>query len=217
LDAGLVAIVDRALAFEKTARWPDATSMRTALDALRPQGTEEIFGSDSFVPLAYEQNTQDESKAPAGPTSMFVKGAGRRRGESSRRKGRSGTVYAVGTAVSLAFVTGGWLLRPMAAAPPLPSRQLEAARENAASVDTRVADSREVLSAAESDPSAAVAATGVSLAPSKLPAMPVNLRAGKSERRRGGSGGSVPNVAEPVPSEAAVQTPRVTLDPLDRR
>jgi serine/threonine protein kinase len=94
LDGGLAAVVDRALAFEKSARWPDAPSMRTALRALRAQATEEVFGSDSFPPLACEQNTQDESNAAAGRTPMLIEGIGRWLRQSSRAKGWARLLYS---------------------------------------------------------------------------------------------------------------------------
>jgi serine/threonine-protein kinase len=60
----LASVVDRALAFEKSARWPDAASMQNALVALFPSVRERTFvGSAGRTSAPFEQDTIEESHA----------------------------------------------------------------------------------------------------------------------------------------------------------
>lgn len=67
----VVGTVDRALAFEKQKRWPDADSMRAPLLALNLHTNAAFTGARVFAP-ALEDSTQDEPDVNAEPTSAFV-------------------------------------------------------------------------------------------------------------------------------------------------
>jgi serine/threonine-protein kinase len=60
----LVSVVDRALAFEKGDRWPDAASMQSALAAVLPSTPERTFvGSMAHPAQSFAQDTIEESRA----------------------------------------------------------------------------------------------------------------------------------------------------------
>jgi serine/threonine protein kinase len=203
--AGLVAIVDRALAFEKAARWPDADSMRAALCALELHRPGQAFCDDGFLP-ASQQNTQDELEDPAEPPSMFIQDRARPP-ESPVARGRARLLYALATAMTLAVATSGWLLQPPAQPAARPSAILEAPSKLAAPPD-------ESAGGAPATPSDAQPAV------SRAPAPPT-LRVGRGERQRAGSArgtASTASHAEPSPRVERTETLAVpTPDPLDRR
>jgi serine/threonine-protein kinase len=105
IDAPIAAIVDRALAFERTERWTDATAMRSALRELAADPSlglhEESVGPVPCAPC--EQRTEDESEVAPEPTSMPVPtpvpwAAG------VRAMGRRTVVAVVGLAVGATIV-----------------------------------------------------------------------------------------------------------------
>ncbi len=112
LPAGLVAIVDRALAFERSARWPDAASMRSALCALNLHGAGEVFGDDGSVPLAYEQSTCDESKAPEDSLPMLGGSGEQQRSRSSGVTRKARLSFGLLAAPALLIAIEGWRSRP---------------------------------------------------------------------------------------------------------
>jgi serine/threonine protein kinase len=204
--AGLVAIVDRALAFEKAARWPDAESMRAALCALEVHRPGEAFCDEGFL-LACEQNTQDESEDPAEPPSMFIQDR-IRPPESPAARGKARLLYASATATTLAVATSGWLLQPARQPLARPSATPEVASKTAARPD----ESAGGAPAMPGDASPAV---------SHAPAPPA-LRLGREEKQRAGSSArgtaSTASHPEPPPRVERTETLAVpTLDPLDRR
>ena len=67
----VVETVDRALAFDKQRRWPDADSMRAPLLALNLHTNAVFTGTRVFGP-AHAENTQDEPDVNGEPTSTFV-------------------------------------------------------------------------------------------------------------------------------------------------
>jgi serine/threonine protein kinase len=217
LADGLVAIVDRALAFERAARWPDAVSMRAALCALELHRPGEAFRDDGLL-QAGEQNTQDEANDPAEPPSMLIH-ARTRPTESPAARRRARSLFVLATAAMLSVATVGWLFQPPRPPANRPSPSLQTAGKTATVVDTTAGGS-----AARGDPPPDVGSSGAEpdapLASGPIVAPPPP-RARRVEKQRGGS---VPTAAgtrshpEPLPQvEPSESLPPPTIDPLDRR
>src|SRR6202008_1280112 len=101
---------DRALAFEKPARWPDAASMRETLLALNLHlPGKALWQTD--VPLAGEVSTQDETRDSSEPSSAALEARAMPRASLTGRP-RDLPLPALATVLTLAVGTGAWLIPP---------------------------------------------------------------------------------------------------------